>query len=379
MEYRKFGQTEFEVSALGFGCMRLPTTGEDKDVDEAEAIRTIRHGIDNGINYVDTAYGYHGGQSELVLAKALRNGYREKVRVATKLPIWEVKQANDFDRLLGEQLERLQVDCIDFYLLHNLQAPTWPKMRDLGAVDWLRKVKADGKIGEMGFSFHDDTETLVEIVDTAPDWGFCQIQYNFMNEDVQAGTRGLEYAASKGLAVIVMEPLLGGSLATPPEAVQAVYDSAPVSRTPVDWALQWLWHKPEVALVLSGMTTMQQVEENLASADASGIGSLSEEELATVARGRDAYAGLRTVPCTQCGYCMPCPTGVNIPGNMQVYNAAHVFGGNQKGLSTALYRDWPEAKRAAACVACGECEPKCPQSIPIAEWMTKIDEAFRAQ
>ncbi len=378
MKYRRFGRTGFEASALGFGCMRLPTTGEDNAVDEPEAIRMIRHGIESGINYVDTAYGYHDGDSERILGRALQDGYREKVRVATKLPIWEVNQASDFDRLLGEQLERLQTDGIDFYLLHNLQAPTWPTMRDLGVMDWLRQVKADGKIGAMGFSFHDDYETFVEIIDASDDWAFCQIQYNFMNEEVQAGTRGLEYAASKGLAVIVMEPLLGGSLAVPPDSVKTVYESAPVSRTPVDWALQWLWNKPEVALVLSGMSTMQQVEENLASASASGIGSLSEAELAIVARASEAYGEGKSVPCTQCGYCMPCSSGVDIPGNMQIYNAVEIFGGNQKGLSTNLYRGWPEAKRAAACVACGECEPKCPQGISISEWMTKIDERFRA-
>ncbi len=378
MKYRKFGETGFNVSALGFGCMRFPTTGSSGDVDEPEAIRMVRHGIDSGINYVDTAHGYHGGNSERVLGKALQDGYREKVRLATKLPIGDVKEAGDFDRLLGEQFDRLQTDCIDFYLLHNLQAPTWPKVRDLGVLDWLREVKAAGKIGEMGFSYHDDYDTFVEIIDANPDWVFCQIQYNYMNEEVQAGTRGLEYAASKGLAVIVMEPLMGGCLAQAPEPVKTVFDSASISRTPVDWALQWLWHKPEIALVLSGMSTMQQVEENLASADTSGIGILSKEDLATVARAREAYAGLSSVPCTKCGYCMPCPTGVDIPGNMHLYNASTVFGGNQKGLSTALYRGLLETKRAAACVACGECEPKCPQSIPISEWMTKIDEAFRA-
>ena len=241
MKYRKFGKTGFNASALGFGCMRFPTTGSDGAVDEPEAIRMVRYGIDSGINYIDTAYPYHGGDSERILGRALKDGYREKVRLATKLPIWEVKEAADFDRLLDEQLARLQTDCIDFYLLHNLQAPTWPKVRDLGVLDWLRKVKAAGKIGEMGFSYHDDYDTFVEIIDANPDWVFCQIQYNYMNEEVQAGTRGLEYAASKGLAVIVMEPLLGGCLATAPEPVKEVFELARSSRTPADWALQWLW------------------------------------------------------------------------------------------------------------------------------------------
>jgi len=217
MQYRRFGHLDFEVSALGFGCMRLPTTGKPGKIDEPAAVEMIRWAVDHGVNYIDTAYPYHGGNSERLLGAALEDGYRDKVALATKMPIWMVEKADDFDRFFDEQCERLRTERIDFYLLHNLQAPTWPKIRDLGAIAWLEKARADGRIGPVGFSFHDRADVLKEILDYYSGWSLCQIQYNFVNEDVQAGTRGLEYAAGKGLAVVIMEPLFGGTLAAPPE------------------------------------------------------------------------------------------------------------------------------------------------------------------
>ncbi|MHC4250817.1 MAG: aldo/keto reductase, partial [Planctomycetota bacterium] len=242
MKYRKFGETGFEVSALGFGCMRLPTV-EGGGVDEPLAVEMIRRAIDAGVNYLDTAYVYHGGNSERVIAKALRDGYREKVWIADKMPIWSVKEHADLDRLFAEQLDRLEVKKIDVFLLHNIQAPSWARMRDLGSVEWLAKQRADGKVGCIGFSYHDDYDTLAEILEYHDRWDMVQIQYNYMNEEVQSGTKGLEHAASKGVAVAVMEPLLGGCLAKVPAGVQEVFDSAGVKRTPVDWALRWLWNK----------------------------------------------------------------------------------------------------------------------------------------
>jgi len=377
MQYRRFGKLDFEVSALGFGCMRLPTVGGDAShIDVPLAIAMLRYAIDHGVNYLDSAYPYHGGHSEGLIAKALQGGYREKVKLATKLPTWAANEPADFDRLLGEQLERLQTKHIDFYLLHNLQATLWPKVRDLGVLDWLDRARADGRVGEVGFSFHDSFDLFKEIVDAYDGWALCQIQHNFMNETVQAGTKGLRYAADKGLAVAVMEPLLGGTLATPPEAIQAIWTAAPVRRSPAEWALQWLWNKPEVAVVLSGMTTMQQVVENVASAERSAVGLLTDADLRRVARVRDAYEALHPVPCTRCGYCMPCPTGVDIPRNMQLYNDALVFGGSHLMLNRNLYRGMPEAARAGACAACGQCEEKCPQQIPISDWMPRIDKHF---
>ena len=377
MQYRRFGKLDFEVSALGFGCMRLPTVGGDASrIDEPLAIDMLRYAIDRGVNYLDSAYPYHGGHSEGLVAKALQGGYREKVKVATKLPTWAANEPADFDRLLGEQLERLQTTHIDFYLLHNLQATLWPKVRDLGVLDWLDRAKADGRVGEVGFSFHDGFDLFREIVDAYDGWALCQIQHNFMNETVQAGTKGLKYAAERGLAVVVMEPLLGGTLAGPPDAIQAIWDAAPVRRSPAEWALQWLWSKPEVAVVLSGMSAMAQVVENVASAERSGVGLLTDDDLQRVARVRDAYEALHPVPCTRCGYCMPCPTGVDIPRNMQLYNDALVFQGNHLVLNRNLYRGMPEAARAGACVACGQCEEKCPQQIPISDWMPRIHKHF---
>ncbi|NQT88148.1 aldo/keto reductase, partial [bacterium] len=349
--------------------------GDSNTVDEPLAIEMIRTAIDGGVNYIDTAYPYHGGNSERVLGKALQDGYREKVRVATKLPTWACHEKGDFDRLLDEQCERLGLDFIDFYLLHNLHAGVWPRMMELGALGWLEGLLAAGRVGHVGFSFHDGFEAFRTIVD-AFDWTLCQIQYNFMNEKVQAGTAGLEYAAEKGMAVVVMEPLLGGCLVSPPEPIQAIWDEAPTPRTPADWALQWLWNKPEVAVVLSGMSAMEHVTQNLASADASGVGSLSSDERKLVQRAAWEYEKLNPAPCTRCGYCMPCPEGVDIPRNFQLYNDAETFKGAHEGLNRNLYAMQPETARASACVACRECEEKCPQSIEVSEWMPKVVERF---
>ncbi len=376
MRYRRFGHLDFEVSALGFGCMRLPTTGKPGKIDEPAAVEMIRWAIDHGVNYIDTAYPYHGGNSERLLGAALEDGYRDKVALATKMPIWMVEKADDFDRFFDEQCERLRTERIDFYLLHNLQAPTWPKIRDLGAIAWLEKARADGRIGPVGFSFHDRADVLKEILDYYSGWSLCQIQYNFVNEDVQAGTPGLEYAAGKGLAVVIMEPLFGGTLAAPPEPVQKIWDEAPGRPSPVDMALRWLWNKPEVSVVLSGMTTLEHVKQNVASASASGVGSMTQAELQLIARARDAYGALNPIPCTGCGYCVPCPNGVAIPDNFQLYNNAVVFKGSSRQLNRNLYNDMPAGKRAEACIQCGECEEKCPQKIAIGEWMPRVHEAL---
>jgi len=377
MQYRQFGRTDFQVSALGFGCMRLPIVGGDsKNIDEPLAIEMLRYAIDHGVNYLDTAHPYHGGNSERLVGKALQGGYRDKVKVATKLPCWAVKEPADFDRLLDEQLGRLGLDHVDFYLLHNLQQRFWAPVRDLGVLDWLEKIRGSDRVGAVGFSFHDSFDLLTEILDAYDAWTVCQVQYNYANETVQGGTRGVELAAERGLAVVVMEPLLGGCLADPPAPIRAVWDAAPGGRTPAHWALQWLWNKPQIATVLSGMTTIEQVVQNVASAERSGIGTLSEADLARFAQAREQHAKLYPIPCTRCGYCMPCPNGVDIPLNLQLYNDAQVFEGSQSGLNRNLYACMPEEARASACVACGQCEEKCPQTIPISEWMPRVHERF---
>jgi len=289
MQYRTFGRLDWKPSALGFGAMRLPILDDDQgQIDEPEATRMIHYAIDHGVNYVDTAYTYHREMSERFLGKVLQGGYRERVRLATKMPCWKVESAADFDRFLDEQLERLQTEFVDFYLLHSLNAGSWAKVRDLGVLAWAEGALADGRIGHLGFSFHDRLEVFQEIVDASDLWTFCQIQYNYMDVDEQAGTRGLKYAAGKGLAVVIMEPIRGGQLAGQvPPSVQALWDSAPVRRSPADWALQWVWNQPEVSLLLSGMSTFEQVVQNVESASRSGVGLLSDAELALIERVRE--------------------------------------------------------------------------------------------
>jgi len=370
MKYRRFGKLDWQVSALGFGAMRLPTIGGDNSrIDEPEAIRMIRYAIDHGVNYVDTAYPYHGGNGEIVVGKALTEGYRERVRLATKMPIWLINSKEDMNRIFNEQLKKLQTDYVDFYLLHALNRDSWLKIRKLDVFDWAERVISEGRIKYLGFSFHDSFEVFREIIDAYDNWTLCQIQYNYENEEVQAGTRGLKYAAEKGLAVVIMEPLLGGALANPPPAVKQIWDEA--GKNPVEMALQWLWNKPEVSVVLSGMSTMEQVKHNIEFASRSGVGLLTEEDLKLVARVHAAYKNLRPIPCTKCGYCMPCPNGVDIPWNFEVYNNGVAY--NSMGASKWAYNNnIPAEKRASACVGCRTCEEKCPQKIKISEWMRRI-------
>ena len=376
MKYRLFGKKlNWQGSVLGFGAMRLPQTSNNPaDVDEAESIRMIRHAIDNGVNYVDTAYPYHEGRSEVVVGKALKDGYRQKVKLATKLPPWSVRTGADFDRIFDEQLKRLQMDFVDFYLLHGLTKEFWLRFRDLKVFQWAEKAMADGRIGKLGFSFHDEHSLFKEIVDGYDNWTFCQAQYNFMDADYQAGTKGIRYAAEKGLAVVIMEPLRGGSLAKqPPESVARIWTEAEHKRSPAEWALLWVWNHPEVSVVLSGMSTFDQVKENLDIAEKSGPGSLSQDELKLIERARQAFAKLGPIPCTGCGYCMPCNQGVKIPQIFQMYNNGIMY--SDMRTARLLYRGGlglnPE-ERADQCIECGECEEACPQKVPITEWLKKV-------
>jgi hypothetical protein len=372
MKYRKFGKLNWEVSALGFGAMRLPVLDNDQSkIVEPEAIQLIRSAIDSGVNYVDTAYGYHGGNSERLVGKALGDGYRNKVRLATKLWPPAIQTPADFDRLLSEQLNKLQTDHIDFYLLHGMNKTSWPKLRDLGVLEWSEKAKADGRIRDLGFSFHDTLDVFKEIVDAYDQWTFCQIQYNFMDTEFQAGTEGLEYAAAKGLGVVIMEPLRGGALAKkPPESVAKVYASSPIQRSQADWALQWVWNHPEVSVVLSGMTTMTQVTENLASADRSNPESFSREDLDVIDRVREEYIKSCPIPCTGCRYCMPCPNDVDIPHIFSIYNTGYMYEDHR--MARFYYRQLPPETQANQCVQCGECGEKCPQDFDITEALAKV-------
>ncbi len=370
MQYRKLGKLDLAVSALGFGCMRLPTTGKWNEIMEPQAIEMIRYAVDNGVNYLDSAHGYHGGKSESLIAKALEGGRREKVRIATKMPTWAVKAPADFDRLFEESCERLQTHRIDFYLLHNVQAGHWANVRDHGVLAWLDRKLADGRIGATGFSFHDSLDVLQEVIAAYPHWTVCQVQYNYVCENVQAGTKGVKHAADEGLAVVVMEPLFGGTLANPPPAVRALWDAA--GKDPADMALRWLWDKPQAATVLSGMSTLDQVQRNVASAAASGIGAMPDDEQQLVARVREEYKKLAAVPCTACGYCVPCPNGVAIPQNFMLLNQVRMHGGSVAQLNRNLYSQMPKEKRAESCVGCHKCEERCPQHIKIADWLERV-------
>jgi predicted aldo/keto reductase-like oxidoreductase len=382
MLYRTFGKTGEKVSALGFGCMRLPVIGGAPDkIDESQALRMVRYAIDEGVNYIDTAYPYHsagsagGGQSEPFVAKALKDGYRQRVNVATKLPTWLIHTREDMDRYLDEQLQRLQTDHIDFYLLHALNRDAWHNVRDLGVREFLDRALRDGKIRYAGFSFHDNLDSFKEIVDSY-DWSFCQIQYNYLDEENQAGTAGLQYAAAKGLGVTVMEPLRGGCLTDKlPESVLEAWKKSPVKRSPAQLALRWVMNHPEVSVVLSGMSTMQQVEENIQTACNSAPGSLTTEEADMVEFARKTMQSMIQVNCTGCRYCMPCPAGVNIPENFGIYNSAFLFG-SPESAKEAYFSRLDEKARASTCVTCGRCEKLCPQHIAIRQELKKVRAAF---
>jgi predicted aldo/keto reductase-like oxidoreductase len=349
--------------------MRL-TVKADGSIDEERATKQVRYAIDQGVNYVDTAWPYHGGQSEPFLAHALAGGYREKVKLATKLPSWLLNSREDMDRFLKAQLEKLHTDHIDYYLVHALLGDLWDKIEDLGIADFLDQAKADGRIINAGFSFHGAVDDFKRIVD-AYDWDFCQIQYNFLDEKNQAGTEGLEYAAAKGLGVVIMEPLRGGNLINPmPPAVKEIWDEAPTKRKPVEWALRWVWNHPEVTVVLSGMNQEAHIEENLAVADKAYPNSLAEAELQLIKKVERKYRELMKVGCTGCRYCMPCPQGVNIPFCFEDYNNLYMTGdanGTKFHYAVRLSGVLSVGDRefASQCIQCGECLDKCPQHIDI--------------
>ncbi len=355
--------------------MRLPTSdGDSANIDETEATKMLRSAIDRGVNYVDTAYPYHGGNSESFLGRALKGGYREKVRLATKLPIWLVEVPEDFDKYLNEQLGKLQMDHIDFYLFHGLNEKRWEKCRELDLLGSAEKAISDGRIGHIGFSFHDKYPVFKEIVDAYHRWTLCQIQYNYMGIEVQAGTPGLKYASSKGLAVVVMGPLLGGRLINPPERIQEIWNVASHRRTPADWALQWVWSQPEVSVVLSGMSTMEQVEQNVASASASEVGAMTQGDLTLIHEVREQYKEVCPIPCTGCDYCLPCPQGLNIPFLLDMVNRAVMY--DKFDEERQQYRWISETERPNLCERCQECEEMCPQRIAIADWMNRVHQIF---
>ena len=379
MLYRKFGKTNEMVSILGFGCMRLPLLpgGDPSKIDEVLATNLIRYAIDKGVNYIDTAYPYHGkgmgssGQSEPFLGRVLKDGYREKVKIATKLPSWLIKTRADMDRILNEQLERLGTDSIDFYLVHALNSTLWKNVKEAGITEFLDQAILDGRIKYAGFSYHDKQENFNEIVD-GYDWSFCQIQYNYLDEEFQAGSKGLDYASQKGLGLTIMEPLRGGKLAINlPTDVQKVFNAAAGEKTPAEWALRWVWNHAEVSLLLSGMNSMEQVVENISIANNAHVNAFTDNEKEVIEQVKNIFRQRIKVNCTGCGYCMPCPSGVNIPGCFTYYNNYHMFGREE------LYQRMLQPEQMASnCIECGECETHCPQSIAIREELKKVRTIF---
>ena len=376
MQYRKMGSLNWEVSALGFGCMRLPPRRINRlRAETEESIRIIRLGIDQGINYIDTGWPYHLGDSERILGQALQDGYRQRVHLVTKLFMPLVREPGDFDRYLDRQLEKLSTEYLDIYLFHGLNAGAFEKVKRLGLIEKMEEARRQGRIRHVGFSFHDTFPVFKEIIDHY-DWDAAQIQYNYMDTGIQATTKGLAYAHSKGIAVVIMEPLKGGRLASPPSEALDIMHAVGNGRSPVDWALQFLWNRPEVSVVLSGMGTQRMVDENCASADRSGIQSLSHEEEEMFDSLSEAYRNRILVPCTACEYCMPCPSGVNIPQNFAILNNVSMEDSRlsrwqvrrgYKKLADSIDKLDSESPNgnASLCTNCGECLEKCPQQISI--------------
>lgn len=370
MQYRTLGSSGRRVPVLGFGLMRLPTVTGRRDtkrrcaIDVRETQRLIGRAFELGVNYFDTAFGYGMGWSEPICGQILKSLPREKLLLATKLPVWIVKQSADFERLLRTQLRRLRTPYLDCYLLHALNRRTWPRVKELGVLDFLERMKRQGRIRHIGFSFHDKLPLFREIVD-AHDWAFCQVQYNLVDTREQAGTAGVRYAAKKNLGIIVMEPLRGGALADiRAPRIKAAWERARLRRKPAELALRWVWNQPEVSMLLSGMGTMQQLEDNVAWAARARVGCLTAPEKATVARLQRAYRSLCTIPCTACDYCQPCPQGIRISAAFGLYNDWQMFPGHAD--TRIQWRGMmPSGKRPSDCRDCGLCEPKCPQHIPI--------------
>ena len=364
MKYRTMGKLGVSASAFGLGCMRFNgDPSGDSIIDEQKAVSLIRRAIDGGVTYLDTAYVYLDRTSEIVLGKALRDGYRDRVTIATKMPMEAVKNRADMEALLAEELRKLQTDHIDFYLMHGINREKWLYFKSIGAPEFFEDMKREGKIRYKCFSFHGPYEDF-EFILNDWDWDMVQIQYNFMDIHNQAGTKGLELAGSKGIPVVIMEGLLGGRLAKAPANVQALYDAFPVRRSAVEWAFRWLCNHPEVSVVLSGCNEAEQIDENLKIFDTVETGIMSAEELKLIDEVRAAYISRTSIGCTGCRYCMPCPNGVNIPGVFSVWNDVSLYASDPKG--NWQFRGILENDSGAdRCVACGACEAACPQHLDI--------------
>lgn len=369
MEKRKLEKLGIETSLLGFGCMRFPTTSEGK-IDEPKAEEMIDKAIAAGVNYIDTAYPYHDKQSEPFVGKVLKKYPRNSFYLATKLPVWLVETKTDIERIFEEQLERLQTDYIDFYLLHAMNKERFDKMKEIGCMDVLEAKRAEGKIKYIGFSFHDSYEVFEEAIGER-EWDFCQIQLNYMDADAQAGLKGYELAASKGIPVVVMEPIKGGSLASFAEDITSEFKRLDADASVASFALRWVGSLPGIKVILSGMSTMEQVEDNLKTFGE--FKPLSVEEKETIDKVVETLNSRIQNGCTGCRYCMPCPAGVDIPACFSAWNTYHMYQ-NYNAVSWKWEHDIGTEKQAKNCVKCGKCEAVCPQKISIREDLSKVQK-----
>ena len=384
MLYNKLGKTNLEVSRLGFGTMRLPTTGSNDEIIESEASEMLTYGIENGINIIDTAYPYHSktldgsGESETFVGEFLKeNNYREDILLSTKSPSWAIEKKEDFDFYLDEQLKKLQTDYIDIYLLHSLTVPDWEKVKGLDVRDFRDDCLTTGKVKHVGFSSHIEVDYLIEIIDEYPKWEVVMTQMNYLDEYYQSGVMGLDYLKETNIGSMIMEPLRGGRLVQNiPKEVQTLWDSADVKRTPVEWALQYLWNRDDVDCVLSGMTSPNQVKENIEIANK--IDEISENDQELIREVARTYRTFLGNNCTRCGYCMPCPHGVDIINCLTEYNIAHMLN-DPKASAMQYFSLIDDDSRADSCVQCMECIPFCTQMLDIPEELVKVHEYFGSE
>lgn len=367
MEKRRLEKLGIETSLLGYGCMRFPTNAEGK-IDREKAFALLDRAIKSGVNYIDTAYPYHNGESELVVGEALKKYNRKSLYLATKLPLWSVNSLEDVDRLFNEQLNKLQVDYIDFYLMHAMNGDNFRKMVKLGVVKRLEELKAEGKIKYLGFSFHDSYEAFEEIINYR-DWDFCQIQLNYMDTNEQAGMKGYELTEKKGVPLIIMEPVKGGTLANFADDIMEQFHALDADASAASFALRFVGSLPNVKVVLSGMTTMEQLEDNLKTF--TDFCPLDQKELDTIEHIVELLNSRVQNGCTGCRYCMPCPAGVNIPENFRAWNTYHMYQ-NYHVVSWKWEHEIGEAAQAKNCIECGKCEKACPQKLSIREDLKRV-------
>lgn len=377
MRYRPMGRTGIHVSALGFGMLRLPLLDDGKTINQDLSVEIVRHAVDNGLNYVDTAHAYFGGRSEMTVGKALSGGYRDKVYVTSKSPWWRMERPEQFEQFFDESRKRIGTDVIDFYHIHMLMHRGWrEKVVPFKLIEKIEKLKAQGKIRYSGFSFHDGAPLFKTIIDANPDWNFCLIQQNYLDTEHEAGIVGLKYAAARGLGVSIMEPLRNGFLVTPPKEVQAVFDAAPTKRSPVEWAFDYLWNMPEVSVVVTGMNAMWQVQDNLEYAGRSSVGMLNADDVAVLGSAARRYREFPgQVPCTGCYNCIPCPKNVAIGYIFNMVWNQYKADGNKKRALTLYNNSMSPVQRgdkAGFCDGCGACIPKCPQKIDIPAELKRV-------